>query len=891
MIPIPKDIKVLIPWESHFFNYKEDDLIHFFDEGPRDAPVLVMVHGNPTWSFYFRSLIKKFSSSYRVVALDFLGMGLSSKTGSTKRRAVDRAAELSALLDHLAIDKFSIIMHDWGGPIGTRVAVDRVSKLQSIIYFNTTLTETESLPPFIKLAASGPLSKLITATTTQFLHFTTRLGCNKPLSRAVRNAYFLPFPTSASRKAVYDFVRDIPFSSEHPTHKDLADLAIELPKLSSIPTLILWGLKDPVFHGGMLKRVSAHFPHAKVIEYPDAAHLLLEDKPEELCREIESFLLKNNILLGAEFNSGPKSSAAVPQEQNRNYKEDDLSLVQSFFEKAEQSPDQPVSIEVKLPGILSTWPLSKLVSADPDSLNYETLSFKELRARILQYQRGLLALGISPGKRIIMLVSPGHDFLAFSFAIMACGAVPVFIDPGIGLEKLSDCIKDSAASGCVVSAKAQILMLLKRDLFKNMQIVVNASRLPIGFGTNLDFFSSFSAAETSIKPFSAQATALVAFTSGATGTPKGVVFSNSNLSAQMKIFKYIFGLKAGSRDLPLLPIFSLYGASSGVTSIFYPSNPGRPLDFDASHLCKVINNLSVETSFGSPTLWSKIATYAAGQAITFPSIKKVFMAGTSVSAKVREQVAAVCKNADLFTPYGATEALPVTLSPVDLLPKQPESANNMMVGIPVGEAVPNLQYKIISIVDGQIKNINEVEEVGFGEIGELIVSGPNISSQYLNRVDADQLYKITDGNSVWHRIGDACYMGKDANLYYCGRVAHRVITTDSTGKKNTLYSEAVEVVFNANPKVKRSALISIDHGIGAAVAIEPYPSFFPDSPGSYSSFIAELRALAETTSYTGEITEYFFFHDFPVDARHNAKIFRDQLGALASAGKSDYSVS
>lgn len=883
MIHLSDAIKSVLPWESKFFGYRENARLHFLDEGPRDAPALVMVHGNPTWSFYYRSLIKHFSRNYRVIALDFLGMGLSSKEDGPAFRAIDRAAELEALLSHLGIGKFWMIMHDWGGPIGTRIALDRLSQVQGLVYLNTTLTETESLPPFIKLAASGPFSKLITATTTQFIHFTTRFGAAKALPKFIREAYFLPFPNARSRRAVYDFVRDIPFSADHPTHDNLSELAAELPKFAHTPVLILWGLRDPVFHRGMLKRVAQHFPHAKVIEYPDASHLLLEDKPDEVTAEIEHFIgsvdhktKSNGVLptsglqnLGAGFEIGP-------------------TPVQSFIKFSSEQADKSGSIEVCISSAQKYLP-TFLSSGKGVSLSYDMMSFRDLQARMWQYQRGLSALGVTPGKRILMLVTPGHDFLAFAFAVMACGAVPVFIDPGIGIDKMCSCIEQAQAEGCIVSAKAQLLILLKRKLFRDMKVVVNAGRLPFGFGTNLEFFSRFSAAPSDVPKPDPTATGLVAFTSGATGTPKGVEFSNANLARQTQIFADSFKVSSGSRDFPLLPIFSIYGAACGAGSIFYPTDPGKPLNLDPDLVCKVIRDLAPDTSFGSPTLWGKISSFALAHAINFPSLQRVFMAGTSVPLMVLKQVGSVCPKAQLFTPYGATEALPITLSPASELPTNPEIASNGMTGIPVGKPVAGVEVKVIEISESPIASFQDAKEVSELTIGELLVAGPNISLSYLNREDSNLKGKIRDGNRTWHRIGDAGYVGSKGDLYYCGRVVHRVDSKDKEGKSLTLFSEPVELIFLKHAKVKRAALIKFESDVGAAIAIEPHPQYFPRSQAEKSQFEAELRILARQTSFTAALDRFFFFHSFPVDARHNAKVFRDELGRRVSQQQAEKS--
>jgi acyl-CoA synthetase (AMP-forming)/AMP-acid ligase II/pimeloyl-ACP methyl ester carboxylesterase len=872
---LTSEIKALLPWESNYFEISPGVKLHYFDQGPKDKDCLLLVHGNPTWSFYFRSLIEKFSKNYRVIAADFLGMGLSSKTPANTWRASDRANELESLLNHLGIQKFSLVMHDWGGPIGTRVALNRISQLQKIVYLNTTLTETESLPPFIKLAAKSVLSKLITSTTTQFLHFTTKFGAHK-LSSTIKSAYLLPFPNRLARKAVCDFVQDIPFSIDHPTYKDLNDLAKELPLLRKIPILILWGLKDPVFHRGMLKRVASHFPHAKVREFVDASHLILEDKPTEVAAEIEVFIKSGNK---AELNS------------NTEIKEDSKpSLVETFLNNASTNPNATASIEIKTPGLLSVWPISSLLGTDKDRLKYNMLSYSELKARTIQYQRGLISLGMSPGKKIIMLLSPCHDFLAFTYAILACGGVPVFIDSGIGTQKLCECIQKSQAQGVILSSKAQILYLLKRKkIFSGMTIVVNASPVPIGFGANLDFFLNFSAAETQIFKADPNAMAMVAFTSGATGCPKGAIFTNENLAAQLQIFQRHFKLAPEERDLPLLPIFSLYSCALGSAPVFYPISPGKPLDLDPEQVCKAINDLGIRTSFGSPTLWAKIAEFIEVQPTQLSSLRKIFIAGTSVPSKLISILNKVIPGAEIFTPYGATEALPTTLSPARDLPQIPSLASNGMSGIAIGKILPEVELKIIQIVEGPIFEDSQIQELDFLAIGEIIVSGDNISKSYLLNDAANANNKIIlSSGQIWHRIGDTGYQDSEGNLYYCGRVAHITKSLLSDTTQEVLFSEPVELVFNNHIKIRRTALIYLSDQRKSALAVEPEPKYFPRSLEEYNSFVCDLRELATSTNFTRNIKDFFFFKSFPVDARHNAKIFRDQLGTLAVTREQDF---
>ncbi|MEZ4754893.1 MAG: fatty acid CoA ligase family protein [Bdellovibrionota bacterium] len=845
-------VKKLLPYRSHVAEIAGLRM-HYIDEG--EGPVVLLLHGNPTWCFYYRSLIEVLRQKFRVIAPDFLGCGLSDHPEDRHFRAVDRIDHLEALVDLLGIESFSLVMHDWGGSIGTGLATRRVASIKRLVYLNTTLTETESLPGIIKRAAAPVIGKFLTKQTMRFLKLTTSLGVCKKLSKDIKNCYRFPYRTSARRTAIWDFVADIPFDSSHPSYSHMMDLADKLPELRHIPVQIVWGLKDPCFHRQMLDKVAQHFPQAEILEIPDASHLVLEDAPELACSTIYSFLLDPAAGKTAILNAAEVEQEADDTEQN--------ALYSAFLKSAEKFIGNSAVI---VPSYLS------------GSVRYQHVRYKEFRDLVHKYQRGLADLGLRRGDRVLMLVKPGVDFLALSYAVMGRGAIPAFLDPGMGKDNIEKCVRNLRPDVFIGSPLAQVLRILKRNWFSTIRFNIVASDFPLPRTTSLSILKRFSARP--LKPVKAPETALIAFTSGATGTPKGVVFTNQMVSSQLSIFSDQFGLEGGKKDLPLLPIFSLFTSALGICSVFPPINPAKPLSLQPEKIVKIIADCSINYSFGSPTLWKKIAEYCIRCGENLPSLSKVITAGAPVPTTTLEQIKKILTNGEVFTPYGATEALPVTIvSGNQIKNLKTETAATGELGTFVGQTFKGISIKLIKPVDQAIANIDQVEKLDSYQIGEIIVAGENVSPEYFDRVDATLNAKIIDKLGFWHRMGDMGYLDSKGNLYFCGRKAHLVKT-----KHKTYYSVPTEIVFNQHPEVSRSALIELDQA-EAGIVIEPHPQDWPESEDSKAEFATALRAVAETSPASTGITKVFFHKSFPVDARHNAKIFRDKLGDWAKTEK------
>lgn len=829
---VPDWLRELYPFKSHTLEIGPHAL-HYIDEGR--GPVVFLLHGNPTWSFFYRGLIKTLSKNFRVIAPDYLGCGLSDKVPGKRFRAIDRVDEIEALYEHLKIHSFSIVMHDWGGAIGTRFLLNHIDEVKSITYLNTTLTEVELLPRMIKWSAKPIIGRFLTQTTKQFLRYLVGPGSAKKLSLKIKQGYFYPYPTMGDRAAIWNFVSDIPFSSDHPTQHELIEMKRSIPLLKETPVQIIWGLKDPCFHPAILRSIHKHFPHAEVHELPHASHLVLEDEPNLSENLVEVFLQR--IVL----KEGGASSIQKSPSENTLYK--------SLKQIAQSIPQATAIVDVA---------------------KDKTETFGDLFSLIQRYQRGLLKKGIEAGDRVLMLVPPGVEFISLAYAVMGCGALPIFIDPGMGKKNLMRCIQDAAPHGLIGIPKAQLLKLKKRSLFPGLRfsLTVSASGL-----------ASLEKADGELEVYKhPYGEGLVAFTSGATGTPKGVVFTNEMLEDQLRIFSNDFGFTKGSLDLPLLPIFSIFSMPLGVGSVFPKMDPAKPLELDPAHIVSLIEKYKVQSSFGSPTLWDKISRYCVDSKKSLSVLSRVLMAGAPVPPVVLERVQSILPNGMAYTPYGATEALPVTrVTGRDLSEIKGHIADTGEMGTPVGHSVKGVEIKIIELRTAEItKSINQTKEVQAGTVGEIIVRGKNVSTYYLHRPDADAKNKIRDGDSIWHRIGDVGYLDEKGNLFYCGRKSHVVY-----GEDRIYFPDAVENVFNQHPWVKRSALISIKGASKAGVAIEPFPEHMPTNPAVKGDFVTSLHELGQSSEITRGISKFFFHPSFPVDSRHNAKIFRDQLSCWA----------
>ncbi len=498
------------------------------------------------------------------------------------------------------------------------------------------------------------------------------------------------------------------------------------------------------------------------------------------------------------------------------------------------------------------------------TIRYDVRSFGHLDSEASATAHLFRARGIKRGMRVLLMVKPGLDLIRIVFALFKIGAVPIIIDPGMGLVEFLRCVGHSRPAGVVGVPFAIWMSHIFRASFQGV-----STKVVVGSGFSKDFEPFRQRGAYQVADSTGDELATILFTSGSTGPAKGVCYAHGMLAAQVEVIRAEYGIEPGEVDLPMLPIFALFNPALGMCTVVPEMNPSRPAAVDPGKLVKAIRQNAITNSFGSPTLWTKIVRYCQAKEITLPSIRRILMAGAPVPIVLMERMRSIIPNGEIHTPYGATEALPVSsISATEVL-RETAARTRVGEGTCVGRPLSGVAVQIIKPSKGPIQTMDRRLCCPVGEIGEIIVKGPSVTRVYDKLPQADAHSKITDGKVYWHRMGDMGWLAEDGRLWFCGRKAERVFRS----KGPPLYTDCCEAIFNGHPKVFRSALI--DAGLGRpAIVIEPEKNAWPKSAKARKIFSEELRELALSNMNTEGIDLFFFSKTFPVDVRHNAKIDR-----------------
>ena len=285
----------LYPFSSHYLETRGLRL-HYLDEGPPDAPPVLMLHGNPTWSFYYRNLVRSLRKNHRCIVPDHIGCGLSDKPGDENYdyRLASRIEDVDSLIRHLDLSEpINLVVHDWGGMIGFAWAVQNPERIAKLVILNTAafpLPEEKRMPPALSLVRDLKIGEYLVLRFNAFSGIAAKVAFKKPVSKEIRQAYTLPYDSPANRIATARFVQDIPLSENDPGFDILLKTAEHLHLLENKPCLIAWGEKDFVFDKTFLKRWLDYYPEAEIHRYPDCGHYILEDGGPELIDAITNFI-------------------------------------------------------------------------------------------------------------------------------------------------------------------------------------------------------------------------------------------------------------------------------------------------------------------------------------------------------------------------------------------------------------------------------------------------------------------------------------------------------------------------------------------------------------------------------------------------------------------------
>ncbi|MSU45755.1 MAG: peptide synthase [Lacunisphaera sp.] len=514
-------------------------------------------------------------------------------------------------------------------------------------------------------------------------------------------------------------------------------------------------------------------------------------------------------------------------------------------------------------------------------IDYLTLSFAGLDTEVDVWGARLTARGVRRGDRVLVMVPQGLPLIAAAFALFKLGAVPVIIDPGMGRKNYLACVARSRPRVLLGVPLAQVLSHVFRSAFASVRIRVWVS----GSATaQLAPAAQISNRKSEMARSEAADLAAILFTSGSTGAPKGVCYEHGMFDAQVRLVRETYGIKPGEVDLPMLPIFALFGPALGMTTIVPELDPRRPATIDPEKIVRAIQQEKVTNSFGSPTLWRIISLHCLQNNITLPSVRRVLMAGAPVPPGLFADLQKILPKGTAHSPYGATEALPIATIAAHEVFEETAAATAAGKGTCVGRPIREMEIKIIALTDAPVVSLEHARELPVGEIGEIVVRGPVVTCEYDQLPEATALAKInTSTGTVWHRMGDLGYLDPLGRLWFCGRKAERVET-----RQGTLYTEQVEPVFNAHPAVARCALVGVGHdGHRPAIVVEPVSGEVVASPSLRRKLVRELRELGAAHAHTDNIRLAYLHPHFPVDVRHNAKIHRLALARWA-AGEQGY---
>ncbi len=540
----------------------------------------------------------------------------------------------------------------------------------------------------------------------------------------------------------------------------------------------------------------------------------------------------------------------------------------------QQATQQPHALAIAEP-IAGRWNLRDLALDQ----RYRCMTFQQLDEDSSRLAAGLQAMEIKPGTRLALMIPPSCEFVSWVFALFKAGVVTVLIDPGMGRKNMIHCLQRVQTEGFIGISLVQAIRTLLRFKFPAARKNVTVGKRWFWGGptaaqlrqTSLSDFTPFQAA--------ASDSAAIIFTTGSTGPPKGVHYCHQNFYHQVLQIQQQYNIEVGEKDLPAFPLFGLFNAAMGVATILPDMDPTRPANVTPDNIITPIQDWEISQSFGSPALWETVGRYCETQDIQMPSLRRVLSAGAPVPPRVLQRIRnAMAPDGEMHTPYGATESLPVaSISATEVL-EETAAKSATGRGTCVGEHFPGIEWRVIEIQDGALADIEDARQLPDGEIGELIVRGPVVTSHYVTHEKETRLHKINDGDSFWHRMGDVGYLDDMERFWFCGRKSHRVQLAD-----RTLFTIPTEAIFNQHPKIYRSAVVRVeDKGVAeAAIIVECWEEFRVMEAAEKTHLVEELKELAENHALTSCIKHVLIRDALPVDIRHNAKIFREKLAVWA----------
>jgi acyl-CoA synthetase (AMP-forming)/AMP-acid ligase II/pimeloyl-ACP methyl ester carboxylesterase len=814
---------------------------HVLDNAVSDPELTVIcVHGNPTWSYLWRRLIAAVPATWRVIAPDQLGMGYSDR-GDDARTLATRVSDLGRLTDALGVDGATItVAHDWGGPISLGWADRHRGQARGVVLLNTAvhLPEGSPGPAVIRLVSVPALRRLLCARTPTFVRAATALS-RPPLARAVRAAYAAPYRGISRRRAVAEFVADIPFRPDHPSRAALDEIAAATRRLD-VPALILWGPRDPVFGQLYLDDLLDRLPGAQVHRYERASHLLTEDAPE---------YAEALVRWAGDLYRGPGPDHA-----------------------GHGSAAETAVPSVSLPGDRLAARAGDQAPAVVD-VGRRTVSWDLLQRQVAHIAAGLAASGVRRGQRVALLVPPSADLTAAVYASWLAGAVIVVADKGLGVSAMGRALRGARVDHVIGTAQGLAAARLMRLPGTRIGAGHAPRRLMRALGAGLTLAELARLGETTSPPErpSPDDECAVVFTSGATGPPKGVVYRHRQVQSQLELVGSTYALSKDDRLVAAFAPFSLLGPALGIGSAVPDMDVTAPGTLTAVALAQAARAIDATVVFASPAALRNVVVTAhaltAPQRVALGRVRLVLSAGAPVPASLLVALRDVLPQAEAHTPYGMTEALPVSDVSLDEL-LEAGTGNGVCVGRPLaGVDVAVSPLTDTGAAEGNLLARPEVT-------GEVCVRAEHVKDRY-DALWATQQASERDGDG-WHRTGDVGHLDVRGRLWIEGRLEHVIATA-----AGVVTPVGVEQRVETLPQVRAVAAVGVGPSGNQQVVLVVVPA--TAAGGGGRSFVAPL-ALGEAVRRAAavDVAAVLTVRELPVDIRHASKIDRREVAGWAS---------
>ena len=804
---------------------------HVLDNGVADPDLtLLCVHGNPTWSYLWRPLLAAAPPGIRVIAVDQLDMGYSERTG-TIRRMAQRVDDLESVVGALDIGgRVVTVAHDWGGPISLGWATRNRDQLAGVVLMNTAVHQParSRAPRLIRIARSRLVLQTLAARTTGFIRGTLRLA--KPtLDNATRHAYLAPYRSADRRRAIATFVADIPLEPDHPSMPALDEVKAGVAKMAHLPSLLLWGSSDPVFSDLYLRDLETRLPNSNVHRHADAGHLTPEDI--DIAGPIFEWL--------AEMES--VASPVVPKGEG--------PTLWSELDRLRSSEDQAVV---------------EMAGADPA----RSVSWRDLASDVDRVGAGLAAHGVRQGDRISLLIPPGIDLTVCLYACWRIGAIAVIADAGLGAKGMTRALRSAAPDYVIGVTKALVAARMFR--WPGTRISVDAlgpaKRRSLGVAASLAEIRLAGVGRDLPAAPTDEDYAVIVFTSGATGPAKGVVYRHRQAQAQRDALVSLYEITAADRLVAAFAPFALYGVAMGIPSVVPDMEVTSPGTLTATALAGAAVAANATMVFASPAALVNVDKTSEDltprMRAALSQVRTLMSAGAPVPAALLRRVSELVPHAQLHTPYGMTEVLPV--ADISLAEIEAAGTGN---GVCVGRPIAGVDIEI-SPVDPMGTAVGPLTSVP-GVVGEICIRAAHARDHY------DKLWATSAAASQppgWHRSGDIGHLDDEGRLWVEGRMVHTIIT--ATGVVTPV---AIEHMAESVSGITQAAAV----GVGPVGTQQVVVVVVTDEPvrkaGVVLGSIADnLRAVVSV-----DVAAVLAVPALPVDKRHNSKINRTRVAAWA----------